>query len=258
MNRLPVTAVVITLNEASNIEACLRPLLACCAEVLVADSGSTDGTPEQAEQLGARVLRTEWRGYAQTKNKANEAARHDWILSIDADEVLSGELEKHLRSLPLQEKTVYALDRFTNYCGTWVRHSGWYPDWKVRLFDRRAVRWEGDFVHETLSIPADFSEVRLSGKLFHYSYRSSEDHWNRIERYARLSAEKLFDKGKRPNVFKQLFSPPARFLRTFFLKKGFLDGRVGWRLSLRNAYMVRKKYQILKDLYRQQQHHERD
>ncbi|MCB0643602.1 MAG: glycosyltransferase family 2 protein, partial [Phaeodactylibacter sp.] len=160
-----------------------------------------------------------------------------------------------LRQLQLQENTVYALDRFTNYCGTWVRHSGWYPDWKVRLFDRRRVQWQGDFVHETLLIPAEFKEVRLFGKLLHYSYRSSEDHWQRIERYARLSAEKLFHRGKKPSPVKKYVSPAARFLRTFFLKKGFLDGKVGWRLSRRNAYMVRRKYQILEELYRQPQDH---
>ena len=249
MKRFPISAVIITLNEENNIEACLKPLLEIAEEVLVFDSGSTDQTCAIAEQLGAKVLSTTWQGYAQTKNLANQAARFDWILSIDADEVVSPELQQSIIQLELKKGCVYELDRFTNYCGRWVKHSGWYPDWKVRLFNRTEVEWIGDFVHETLQIPTDSKVIRLEGKLLHYSYRSSEDHWQRIEKYARLSAEKLFHKGKKATWFKSTFSPISRFIRTYFLKKGILDGQIGWRLSIRNAYMVRKKYRILKELH---------
>ncbi len=149
-----------------------------------------------------------------------------------------------------QEGEVYALDRITNYAGTWVRHSGWYPDWKVRLYHRNHSAWVGDFVHEELSIPSGAEIVRLKGKLYHYSYKSAEDHLRRIERYADLSARKMKAAGRPWRRSQALLSPPARFLRTYLLKLGFLDGRIGWIISLRNAYLVRLKYQHLQRLWR--------
>lgn len=240
------SAVVITLNEAENIAACLQPLLAVTDDVVVVDSRSTDATVQIATKLGARVVSVDWQGYSQTKNYANSLARYDWILSIDADEVVSPELQASLRHWQPRPQTVFLLDRFTNYCGTWVRHSGWYPDWKIRLFDRREVHWTGAYVHEDLYLPPAVQQVKLEGKLFHYSYRNSEDHWARIEKYAQLSAAKLYHKGKKATLWKVWFSPVARFLRTYFLKRGFLDGKTGWILSARNFYLVRRKYRLLR------------
>lgn len=239
------SAVIIARDEADNIEACLAPLLRVADEVLVLDSGSLDGTPELCRKLGARVVEQNWQGYAETKNQANALAKHNWILSVDADEVVSEELLLTLRQLEPEQGTVYALDRQTNYCGTWVHHSGWYPDWKLRFFDRRQCRWEGAFVHETLFIPPDATIKRLKGKLYHYSYKNSADHWKRIEHYAELSARRMLADGKRPSLLKRLLSPVARFFRTLILKKGLLDGALGWKLSWRNAYLAYRKQQLL-------------
>jgi glycosyltransferase involved in cell wall biosynthesis len=244
------SAVIIARNEAHNIARCLAPLLRATDDVLVLDSGSSDGTPELCRNLGARVVETDWKGYAANKNQANELAKYPWILSIDADEVVSEELLQSLLTLQPESNAAYALDRFTNYCGTWVKHSGWYPDWKVRLFDKRQCRWEGAFVHETLYLPPGTQIHRLQGKLYHYSYQNSDDHWERIERYAELSARQMLAEGKRPSIFKQLLSPVARFFRTLVLKKGFLDGALGWKLSWRNAWLAHRKQQLLAQYYR--------
>ena len=248
----PITAVIITHNEAANIERCLRPLRGWVAEILVIDGHSTDGTPALAESLGARVLPKDWEGYAATKNWGHRQARHDWILSLDADEELSETLVESIRRAPLETGRAYAFNRLTNYCGTWVRHSGWYPDWKVRLFNRRAAAWAGDFVHETLTLAPGTQVTRLEGHAYHYSYTSHADHRARIERYARLAAEELVAHNKRVPVWKEWLSPPARFLRTWLLKSGWRDGAVGWHLSKEDARLVRLKYRKVKALRRRE------
>ncbi|MBK8490664.1 MAG: glycosyltransferase family 2 protein [Saprospirales bacterium] len=242
------SVVVITKNEAANIDACLKPLVQVSDDIIIIDAFSQDATPELARQWGARVIQTEWKGYAQNKNFGNLHARHDWILSIDADEVISEELVQTLQTLSPEPHTVYELDRLTNYCGKWIRHSGWYPDWKVRLFDRREVQWQGAFVHETLAVPTGFQSVRVKGKLLHYSYKTREDHWQRVDRYATLSAKELHARGKKATFVKRWLSPVFRFLRTFIINRAFLDGKAGWAISVSGARLVRRKYSLLKEM----------
>lgn len=240
---------IITKNEADNIARCLDALRGLSDDILVLDSYSEDDTKTLAEAHGARVVQQPWLGYAASKNLANDRAHHDWILSIDADEVVSPELADTLRQLDPKPETVYRLDRLTSFCGQWIRHSGWYPDRKPRLFDKTQVEWQGEFVHETLAIPAHFKVVDLPGKLYHYSYRSHAEHLARIDRYSTLAAEELFAKGKNPSVLKTWFAPAARFIRTYFIKRGFLDGRMGWIIAWRNAVMVATKYRKLRWLH---------
>ncbi len=248
----PLSAVIIAKNEARQIADCLRPLLQLADEVLVIDNGSSDATPEIAQKMGARVIRTEWKGYAETKNFGSQQAKHDWILSIDADEVVSEELKQSLLQLNMQKEKMYALDCLTNYCGQWVYHSGWYPDWKVRLYNKKDTKWVGEFVHEHLHLPKGTEIIRLKGKLYHYSYLSEEDHLQRIEHYARLSAMKLLHEGRSASWLKRCFAPAARFIRTFIIKRGFLDGSLGWKLSCKDALLVRRKYELLKELQAKQ------
>lgn len=244
-----ISAVIITKNEEVNIKACVDALKPVVDEVLVIDSGSVDQTIAIAESAGAKVLQTEWKGYSATKNWGNQQAKNKWILSIDADEVLSKELQQSIVTLEEPtEKTVFILDRITNYCGKWIHHSGWYPDQKVRLFDKEKVYWKGDYVHETLHIPTEYSRILLKGKLEHYSYKSLEDHWQRLNKYAELSAQEMFNKGKKASWIKLNLAPAFRFFRTLILKKGILDGKEGLIISKRNAYMVRKKYRLLNKL----------
>jgi len=245
-----LSAVVIVNNEEDNIKICLEALQKVTTDIVIVDSGSTDNTPAICEKMGARVFHYGWKGYAANKNFGATQCQNDWILSIDADEVLSEELIQKIKEISLQKNTVYSLDRITNYCGDWIHHSGWYPDWKPRIFNRNDVRWEGAYVHETLSMPSDFELQKLEGKLFHYSYKTSEDHLERIENYAELSAQKLKAAGKKSNFIKLYFSPLFKFFRTYIIKLGFLDGKSGWTISKRDAYLVWLKYQKLKGLWK--------
>lgn len=252
-SRTKFSAVVITYNEEDNIGPCLEALRQVTDDIVVADSHSTDRTPELVRAAGARLLPIDWQGYAHTKNLANQAARHEWILSIDADEVLSPKLIQSLQAWRPEPDTVYALDRLTNYCGQWVHHSGWYPEWKVRLFPKSQVEWQGDFVHETLRIPAHFRSRKLEGRLFHYSYKSEEDHRKRIEKYARLWAEERLATGRHPSWLKRRFGPAARFFITYILRQGWRDGRAGRLIASYESRMVRRRHEILEELRKQEE-----
>lgn len=241
-----ISAVIITKNEAVNIARCINSIVSLVDEILIIDAFSEDKTVEIARKLGTKVIQQEWKGYSQNKNYGNALAKNDWILSIDADEVLSEELKGVIQYLIFEKNTVYSFNRLNNYCGQWIRHSNWHPDWNIRLFNKQRVHWIGDFVHEKLDFPTITKIVKLEGLLYHYSYQNSDDHWNRIERYAQLSAQQLFQLGKKATFIKLWLSPIARFLKTFFIKRGFLDGKAGWTISVRNAYLVHRKYQLLK------------
>ncbi len=244
-----LSAVIITKNEADTIAKVLQPLQSLTNDIVVIDSNSTDGTIDICKAHGARVIQQKWLGFSATKNFGHTQAKNPWILSLDADEVLSNELLYALKSLQPQRKTVYALDRLTDLYGTPVYHSGWYPDWKIRVFHRDDVRWEGDFVHETLHVPSDFKVARLNGKLFHHSYKDALDHLNRIDRYAKLAAEELYARGKKPNFIKLYLAPGFRWFKTYILKRGFLDGKAGKVIARRDAHFVRLKYRLLGEMW---------
>ncbi|PYS31020.1 MAG: glycosyltransferase family 2 protein [Acidobacteria bacterium] len=229
---MEITATIITFNEEDRIGEAIASL-SCCDEIVVVDSGSTDRTREIAEARGARVIQRAWQGYSKQKNFAAEQARHDWILSIDADERLSIELADDIvNAFPgASAWAAYSMPRRAFYMGRWINHSEWYPDRKVRLYDRRRCRWEGDHVHESMKV--DGPVGRLHGDLFHFPYRDWNDHVTRIEKYTKLAAEAARSSGRRGNVLKLLFAPLLTFIRIFFLHAGFLDG---WR-GLAIAYM---------------------
>ena len=243
-----LSAVIITKNETTNIARCIQSLNGLVAEIIIVDAFSTDDTVQIAKNLGARVVQKEWEGYSQNKNYGNQIAKNDWIISIDADEALTEELKANLQQLTLTENTVYSLNRLNNYCGQWIKYCGWHPDWNIRLFNRKTAQWKGDFVHEKLTFPVPTKIVRLEGLLHHYSYQNSTDHWQRMERYAQLSAQQLFQDGRKATFIKLRLAPIARFLRTYFLKLGFLDGKAGWTISRRNSHLVHRKYQLLKEM----------
>ena len=238
---MKISAVIITLNEAENIERCINSVKDVADEILVFDSGSTDNTKVLAENSGAKVIDIDWEGYAATKNKAIALASFDYILSLDADEALSEELAGHIKKGKPTLSKAYSFNRLNNYCGKWIKHGGFYPDKKVRLFNRNSARWKGDFVHETLEIDNNVEIKHLKGDLLHYSYVSIEDHLKRAHKYAELAAQRMAaeGKGKFANV---IINPLFRFFKTYFLKAGFLDGKYGLYLSGITAYEVYLKY----------------
>ncbi len=236
-----LTAVIITFNEARSIKRCVASLQGVADEIVVVDSFSTDATPSICKGLGVQFHQREWKGYSKQKNYGNGLASNDWILSIDADEALSEELKRSI----LDEKEHgkehnFSFNRLTNYCGRWIRHSGWYPDTKVRMFNRTKDDWQGE-VHERLTVePA--SVRKLKGDLLHYSYHSVSDHVKRTDIYSSLGAKELFENGKQAGLIKLLFNPWLKFNKMYFLKLGMLDGMEGLAIALITAYGTFLKY----------------
>jgi glycosyltransferase involved in cell wall biosynthesis len=246
---MKIAAAIITFNEEGNIERCIRSLQKVADEIIVLDSFSSDKTPEICQQLGVRFEQKEWMGYAKAKNYLNELTSCEYILSLDADEELSEELINAI----LKEKKqglagVYSLNRLTNYMGTWIKHSGWYPDIKIRLFPKEGSKWEGEFVHETLSYPSHLPVKLLHGHLYHYSYTSFEDHRKRADNYSALTAQKFHAAGKKASFCKPYLSAVGRFIGMYFIKKGFLDGKMGLKIALISAKSNVFKYKELRRL----------
>jgi len=245
-----LSVTVITLNEAANIEACLDSVK-WAADRLVVDSGSTDGTVERARAHGARVIVREWPGsYAQQKNFAASEAMHDWILSVDADErvtpALAGEIQARLAVEP--PVAGYRLPRVTRHLGRWIRTTDWYPDYQLRLYDRRRAEWPPRLVHE--SVKADGPIGYLTNDLEHYAYRDISHHHQVMDRYTTLAARQMFEQGRRAGMFDLVLHPPAAFFRNFILKRGFSDGLPGFVISAMNAHYVFLKFAKLWELQR--------
>jgi len=245
-----ISAIIITRNEERNIGRCLASLRGVADEVVVVDSGSTDATGRLATEAGATFLFREWTDYSDQKNYANGLAAHPWILSIDADEALSDELRETLLELKrggLDAGCVYAVKRLNNYCGRWIRHSGWYPDEKVRLWRAGAAHWDG-LVHEELVFHAPLATVHLKGDLLHYTYTSVADHASRQLRYATLAAEKSHAAGRTAGAAALWLHPAWTFFRNYVLKGGFRDGKAGLVVCRMAAYYTFLKYAILRNL----------
>lgn len=237
-----LSACIITFNEAGRIERCLRSV-SFCDEIIVVDSHSTDRTRELAAAHGAHVIERDFGGYRSQKQFAVDAARHEWVLCVDADEVVSAELRDEITALRAQGFAAaagWSIPRITDYFGRFLRHGNAYPDRLVRLFDRRRGRWVGYEIHENTHVVGRVG--RLRGPLEHYSYRSLTDHLNRMQRYADLMAQALYDAGKRCGLFKVVVNPQWRFVRGYLLRLGFLDGWRGLLFALIESGYVRRKY----------------
>lgn len=244
-NAVSITGTIITHNEESHIAEAISSL-SCCDEVLVVDSHSTDRTREIAERCGARVVTRDWDGYSRQKNFAAEKAHHDWILSLDADERVSAELASEIAQWKKAPQGAGgSMPRRAFYLGAWIRHSGWYPDRKLRLYDRRRGRWRGDYVHETLDV--DGAVTPFTGDLLHFPYHSWDDHQQRIERYTKLAADAARKSGKRGNILRLLAAPPLTFMKAYLLKAGFLDGWRGLLIAAAGArYVFQRELRILR------------
>ena len=252
MNTLSV--VIITFNEERNIKRCLDSVVPVADEIIVVDSHSTDATETICDRYGAKFFTQDWLGYIDQKNLANDLATCDLILSIDADEALSDELAKSIQKIKNQdiESKAFSMNRLMNYCGKWIRHGGWYPDTKVRIFARGRAEWTGNKVHETLSLTEPAEIVHLNGDLLHYSFYTVEEHRRQNEKFAMLSAEEMVEAGKKATLAKAYIHGAWKFLRDFIFKGGFLDGRTGFVISKINARGVWLKYKKAVELSQNQ------
>jgi len=243
----PISATIITCNEAANIARAIRSL-DCADEILVVDSGSTDETVRIAAGLGARTITHPWEGFAAQKSFAVREARHDWILSLDADEELNEEARAAIREWKQSTPEVgaYRFARRAQYLGRWILHSGWYPDWKIRLFQRHQARWAGGYVHE--SVVAEGQVETLNGEILHYTCDSLADHRRRIEFYTDLAAREMFERGQRAGLARRVLAPPWVFVNTYFLRLGLLDGVAGFLIAWMAARYVHRKFLKLAEL----------
>lgn len=227
---MKISATIITFNEERNLPRVIESLR-CADEILVVDSGSTDRTVEIAEKLGARVIESPWLGFAAQKNFAADKASHDWILSLDADESLSEALEGEIWQIKKKgpQSDAYTMPRLAQYLGKWIRHSGWYPDRKVRLYDRRRARWVGDFVHESVRVEGRVGH--LQANILHFTCSSLSEHLKTMDRYTTLAAQQALAQGERIRFSKLILNPPWTFFRTYVLQRGFLDGVEGLAIA---------------------------
>ncbi|MBN4071000.1 glycosyltransferase family 2 protein [Crocinitomix catalasitica] len=249
MDKLSV--VIITLNEERNIGRAIRSVNNIADEILVLDSYSTDKTPEIVTELGAELIPKEWEGYSATKNFGNELCSNEYILSLDADEAVDEELANEILNLKQEGfKGVYNINRKTNYCGKWIRYSTWYPDWKYRIFPKSKAHWDGAYVHEELKFDESLKQIDLAGHLEHYSYYNYEEHRQRADKYSKLTARKLHERGKKTYLFEPYISGLGKFITCYILKLGILDGSKGFMIAQISAKSNVIKYKELQKLNR--------
>jgi glycosyltransferase involved in cell wall biosynthesis len=242
-----LSATIITHNESANIARAIRSL-SCSDEIVVIDADSSDGTRDIAAGLGARVITHAWEGFAAQKNFASAQAQNNWVLSLDADEELDPRAQAAVldwkRSTP--SAAGYQFARRAQYLGRWILHSGWYPDYKLRLFDRRRGSWEGAYVHE--SVLVDGPVATLPGEILHYTCNSLEEHRQRIEFYTDLAAKEMFERGERVSPLRRTLGPPWVFLNSYIFRLGMIDGSPGYLIAKMAARYVQRKYAKLEEL----------
>lgn len=244
-----LSVVIITFNEEGEIGACLESV-AWADEIVVVDSGSADRTAEIAKRFTGRVIHHPWEGYARQKNWAVAQATHEWVLSLDADERVPPALKEEIREALGSSSGCagYLIPRKNFFLGRWIRHGGWYPDRVLRLFRRKEGRFVDRRVHESVSV--DGRVGLLQTPLEHYTYRSMEAYFQRMDRYATLAAEEMFDKGKRTGWADLIVRPSATFLKMYLLRGGFLDGRDGFLLARLYSIYTFSKYAKLAKMER--------
>jgi glycosyltransferase involved in cell wall biosynthesis len=246
-----ISAIIITLNEERNLQRALDSLALVADEILVVDSGSRDHTREIAERAGARFIGHHWAGYAAQKNFAASQSRYDWLLSIDADESLSDPLVNEIQQLKRSgpgEAAGFTMPRLAQFRGRWIRHSGWYPDRKLRLYDRRRARWVGQYVHER--VEAEGPVRTLKGDLLHFPCDTRAEQLRSIDRYTTLAAMQAHELGELGSLTKLMLLPTWKFLETYLLRQGFRDGREGLEIATMAGHYVCLKYKKLRQMYR--------
>jgi glycosyltransferase involved in cell wall biosynthesis len=242
---MKISAVIITFNEEKKIAEAIKSVV-FADEIIVVDSESTDKTCEIAKSLGAKIITQKWLGFSKQKQFAADSAAFDWILSLDADEVISYELREEILQLKTSKNLAdgYKIARLSVYMKCEIRHSGWYPDWQLRFFNRTKGRWKNVEIHESFEVEGEIK--RLSGDILHYSVENAAHHHQMIgERYAPLAAKQMFERGKRTSAFKVITVGLTTFLQTYLLRLGFLDGFAGFCIARFAAHHSFMKYLLL-------------
>jgi len=244
-----ISAVIITFNEERNIERCIKSLENVADEIIVVDSFSTDNTQAFCQKYNVKFVQQKWLGYAKQKNYANSLASYDLILSLDADEALSDELKNSILEIKKTSVPVaYSMNRCTNYCGKWIKHCGWYPDKKVRIFDKNFAFWKDLQIHEEIVFSVETPVIHLKGDILHYSYYTIQEHINQANKFTDLTAKVAFEKNKKSSLFNIFFNPKWKFFSSFIIKGGFLDGYYGYLVCKISANATFLKYAKLREL----------
>jgi glycosyltransferase involved in cell wall biosynthesis len=246
-----VSALIITLNEEKHIEGCLQSIKEVADEIIVVDSFSIDKTEEICKKYNVRFVKNRFGGFREQKNFALSLASHRYILSIDADEVLSEPLQNYISELK-QKITAdgYLFNRLNNFCGQWIKHSGWYPDWQLRLFDKEKGKWGGFNVHERVELTPGSIIRNAKGDLLHWPYSSISDYDNKIEKYSDIAAFEYHVAGKKAGFLAPFTHMLWKFISTYIIRGGFLDGRNGYIICSSNSYYNFLKYKKLRKLNR--------
>jgi glycosyltransferase involved in cell wall biosynthesis len=250
-----LSAVIITYNEEKNIARCLESVKDLADEIIVVDSFSTDATEEICARYHVKFITHAFAGHIEQKNYAAHIATHDWVLSLDADEALTPELKESIRKvLENPQCNAYKMNRLTFYCGRWIRHCGWYPDAKARLWIRHSGAWGGINPHDRWELH-DRGEPygKLKGDLLHYSYYTVSDHLKQIEYFTEIAAKAEAALGKTPSIPKILLGPAVKFIQSYFFRLGFLDGYHGFVICRLSAMASFIKY-VKTRMYARQSH----
>jgi len=243
-NQMKISACIITFNEERNIERCLKSLQGVADEIVVIDSFSKDATEEICKKYNVVFKAHPFEGHVEQKNVAMNAASNDIVLALDADEALTKELKASILKIKKEgmKADAYCFNRLNNYCGKWVKHSGWYPDRKTRLWDKRKGKWGGDNPHDKVIMEQSGEATWIKGDLLHYSYYSIQGHHKQMGFFTDIMAESNYKKGKRSSLFKIIVNPIFSFFRAYVLKLGFLDGTTGFVLARMGAHYTFLKY----------------
>ncbi len=245
-----ISAVIISFNEEKDIGRCLESVSDLADEILVLDSFSTDCTEAMCRKYGVRFEQHVFDGYGSQKNRALQMAAHDYILSLDADEALSEEAKDEVRRAKKEwSHDGYIFNRRNNYCGHWMRHTTWYPDRKLRLFDRRKAAWTSFDLHEYIQMVPGSTIMRMKGDLLHWPIHTKEEQEAKMEQFARISAKFYFDQDIRPGMGSGAIHCIWRWFREYCLLLGILDGKAGWQVARFSALYVWRKYYYLRQRY---------
>lgn len=250
MNRtVKISGVIITYNEEKNINRCLESLVGVCDEIIVVDSFSTDSTKAVCQKHDVTFIERVFEGHIEQKNYAVSLAEHEIVLSLDADEALSEQLKKSILNVKSNwQSKAYKFNRFTNYCGQWIKHSGWYPDTKVRLWEKSSGMWGGTNPHDSVQLIDSIKANPLKGDLLHYSYYTMEEHVLRSAKYAKISALALHKQGKQAGILKMIGSAGFRFVQDYIVRGGFRDGFYGLVICGTSSHTTFLKYAYLRSL----------